>query len=123
MRKSRMAAGWIIGAGVLHSALFLWLGRRLLGDIAGEGFWDAIRPIQERKVLFWALLAGVFFLLLGQLALWVARQGKTLPAFLGWQLLVITLVSGILVPVSGAWLFAVPGILILLGARESVPRP
>lgn len=119
MKKSRTAAAWIIGAGILHSALFLWYGRRLLGAIAAEGIWNTIDPVRQRQVVFWALLAGVFFLLLGQLALWIARQGKALPAFLGWQLLVITLVCGILLPVSGAWLFAVPGVLILLGARES----
>jgi len=121
MKASRAAARWIIGIGMLHSALFLWFGRRLLRAIAGEGFWDTIRPIQERQVVFWALLAGTFFVFLGQLALWIAKQGKALPAFLDWQLIAITLVCGILLPVSGAWLFAVPGILILLGARESTP--
>lgn len=119
MKTSRFAARWIIGAGVLHSALFLWYGRRLFGAIASEGFWNTIRPFQERQVVFWALLAGVFFLLVGQLALWIAKQGKALPAYLGWQLIGITLVCGILMPVSGAWLFAVPGILIALGERES----
>ena len=108
---------------ILHSALFLWYGRRLPGAIAGVRFWDTLRPVPERQVAFWAILAGVFFLLPGQLALWIAKQGKALPAFLGWQLLAITLVCGILLPVSGAWLFAVPGILILLGARGSGSGP
>jgi hypothetical protein len=76
------------------------------------------RPIRERQVLFWALLTGVLALLLGQLALWVSRRGRALPAFLGWQVLALTLVCGVLMPVSGGWLLAVPGVLIILDARQ-----
>jgi len=118
MKTSRTSALWLIGIGILHSALFLWFGRGILGAIAGDGFWNAVSPMKEREAIFWALVAGVFFFLLGQLALWVAKQGKTLPAFLGWEIIAITLVCGILMPGSGAWLFAVPGVLIVLGARK-----
>src|SRR2546422_2333256 len=118
MKASRTAALWLIGIGILHTALFLWFGRGIFGAIAGDGFWNAVSPMKEREAVFWALVAGVFFFLLGQLALWVAKQGKTLPAFLGWEIVAITLVCGILIPVSGAWLFAVPGVLIVLGARK-----
>jgi hypothetical protein len=123
MRSARVAALSIVGIGLLHCTLFLWFGRATLGSIAAEGFWNTIDPIKPRQVLFWALLTGVFGLLLGQLALWVSHQGKALPAFLGWQLLGITLVCGILMPFSGGWLFAVPGTLIVLGARKKAPGP
>ncbi len=47
---SRVAALWIIGVGVLHRTLFLWLGRATLGAIATEGFWNTIDPIRGRPV-------------------------------------------------------------------------
>lgn len=119
MQQSRVAAWWITGVGVLHCALFLWFGRRSLRAIAGEGFWNTIDPIRERQVLFWALLTGVLALLLGQLALWITKQGKPLPSSLGWQLLIVTLVCGVLMPVSGGWLLLVPAILIILGAQAA----
>lgn len=105
--------------GILHCTLFLWFGRTALGSIAAEGFWNTIDPNRGRQVLFWALLTGIFGLLLGQLALWVSSKGLTLPAFLGWQLLGITVCIGILMPFSGGWLFGVPGALIVMGARVS----
>lgn len=117
MRASVHAARWLIGIGLLHMALFSWYGRKVLGSVAAEGFWNTIDPVAGRRALFWALATGVFGLLLGQLALWVANQGKPLPAFLGWQLIAVTLLFGILMPFSGGCLFAVPGILIVLGAR------
>ena len=86
--------------------------------MASEGLWNTVDPIRERQVLFWALLTGIMALLLGQLALWVASRGRALPAFLGWQILGMTVVCGVLMPVSGGWLFAVPGVLIILGARQ-----
>lgn len=115
MRQSRLAAWWITGVGVLHCALFLWVGRRSLRAIAADGIWNTIDPIRERQVLFWALLTGVLALVLGRLALWITKRGHALPSSLGWQLLILTVVSGILMPVSGGWLLLVPAILIILG--------
>lgn len=118
----KLAARVLIGVGVLHLLLFLWFGRRVLVAIADEGFWNTIDPIRDRQMIFWALMTGVFGLLLGQLALWVEAHGKRLPAFLGWQLIAIALVCGVLMPESGGWLFLIPGVLILLGARHTDVR-
>lgn len=104
---------------MFHCALFLWFGRRSVRAIAGEGFWNTVDPVRERQVLFWALLTGVMALLLGQLALWVTKRGQPLPSSLGWQLLSMTLVAGVLMPVSGGWLLLVPAILIILGGRAA----
>jgi len=114
----KLAAWILIGIGLLHMLLFLWFGRRVLAAIAGEGFWDTIDPIRDRQMIFWALLTGVIALLLGQLALWVEGRGMRLPAFLGWELIAITLVCGVLMPISGEWLFLIPAALILIGARR-----
>ncbi len=118
----KLAARVLIGIGVLHLLLFLWFGRRVLVAIANEGFWNTIDPIRDRQMIFWALMTGVFGLLLGQLALWVEAHGKRLPAFLGWQLIAIALVCGVLMPESGGWLFLIPGVLVLLGPRRADVR-
>ncbi len=117
MRKSQLAAKWMIGIGVIHISLFLWLGSGLVTGVLAEGVWNTIDSSKGRQVVFWALLTGIFCILLGHLSLWLARQGRALPSFLGWELLSVTLVSGFLMPVSGAWLLAVPAILILFPER------
>ena len=119
MNSSRLAAQSIIGIGLLHCLLFLWFGRRVLRSVVNEGLWNTIDPIRDRQMVFWALLAGVVVILLGQLSWWLSKRGQTLPAFLGWQLLGITLACGVLMPISGAWLFLVPAALIIAGARPS----
>jgi hypothetical protein len=70
-------------------------------------------------MIFWALMTGVFGILVGQLALWVETHGRRLPAFLGWEIMAITLICGVLMPASGGWLFLIPAVLILIGARRS----
>lgn len=111
--RSRLAARWIVGVGVLHCAIFLWFGRRVIGAIAADGFWNSIGPARERQVIFWSLLVGVLSIVLGSLASWIVRQGHALPASLGWQLLALTLTCGALMPASGVWLLLVPALLIV----------
>ena len=118
----KLAARVLIGIGVVHLLLFLWFGRRVLVAIANEGLWNTIDPIRDRQMIFWALMTGVFGLLLGQLALWIEAHGKSLPGFLGWQLIAIALVCGVLMPESGGWLFMIPGVLVLLGSRHADGR-
>ncbi len=115
----KVAARMLIAIGVLHLLLFLWFGRRVLVAIANEGYWNTIDPIRDRQMIFWALMTGVFGLLLGQLALWIETHGKRLPDFLGWELIAITLVGGVLMPESGGWLFLIPAVLVLIGARHA----
>jgi hypothetical protein len=119
----KIAARILIAIGVLHLLVFLWFGRRVLVAIANEGFWDTIDPIRDRQMIFWALMTGVFGVVVGQLALWIEMHGKRLPAFLGWEMIAITLVCGVLMPASGGWLFLIPAVLILIGARPSSVTP
>src|SRR5918992_3613868 len=101
----KLAARVLIGIGVLHLLLFLWFGRRVLVAIANEGFWNTVDASRDRQMIFWTLMTGAFGLLLGQLALWVEAHGKRLPGFLGWQIIAIALIGGVLMPESGGWLF------------------
>lgn len=118
----RAAARILIAIGILHLLLFVWFGRRVLVAIANEGFWNTVDPIRDRQIIFWALMSGVFGLVLGQLALWVESHGKRLPAFLGWEMIAIALVRGVLMPESGGWLVLIPAVLILIGARQASVR-
>lgn len=115
----RVAARMLIAIGVLHLLLFLWFGRRVLAAVAADGFWNTIDPIRDRQMIFWALLTGVFAVVLGQLGLWVERRGTRLPVFLGWEIFAIGLVCGVLMPISGGWLFLIPAVLIVLARREA----
>lgn len=49
---------------------------------------------------------------------WTQSRTGTLPAFLGWSLLALSLFGAIFVPVSGFWLVLLLALLVLLAARR-----
>jgi len=114
--------GVLIGIGLLHSFVGFLSGRKLLVEIAREGFWDTMRTGSEpisRPLLQWFLVSGFFVIMLGHLALWVERHVKQpLPLSFGIELLVFAIVLGV---INGgalpAWLFAAGAVYILLIAK------
>lgn len=117
-----LVPGVLIGIGLLHCGVGLSGGRRLIAEVAREGFWNTAQigsAEPSRPLLLWFLVAGFMLLMLGHLALWVERDARLrLPAALGVELLlfgvVFVVVSGGGVP---AWLFGASGLYILLVAR------
>jgi len=96
----------------------------LASKLAGR---DAAVSLAERATQesgFWYVITGVAGLMLGGLAWWAERQGAVLPTALGVALLALTLSGLLLGPVTGFWLFLVPGVLVLLRRRRgSGQRP
>jgi hypothetical protein len=118
--------------GALHEAIGVAAGagaiampgsapRNLFGEIAAAGVVGAIEGDRVRTVLFWYLFFGLALLMLGwALDRWESR-GDVLPASVGWQLVVLALLGGLLVPASGFWLALAPGVWILRRAHERRP--
>jgi hypothetical protein len=120
--------------GVLHEAVGIAAGlgalplsdglpRNLFREILSAGVIGAVEADRGRAVLFWYLSFGLLLLMLGfALDRWEVR-GDRLPASVGWQLVLLALAGGLLIPASGFWLALVPGIWVLRRAhtRRSAP--
>lgn len=117
-RSSRASAGiFLILIALGHTAVGLWIGRAGLAEIARSGWINSVSAHQhERMSAFWFLFTGFFMLLLGETLRFIERQGAV-PARIGWALLAFGLVGGLMIPVSGFWLFLPLGALILRRAR------
>lgn len=112
--------------GVLHVSGGLVVGREPVARIVREGVVgeadSALGNMPEhmdKELVFWFMLWGVYTFLLGQLASWVEREGKRLPAHVGWQLIAVNLAAVVLLPKGGFWLVLIPGYLIVRDARRS----
>ncbi len=119
-----LVPGVLVGIGLLHSFVGISGGRKLLTEIAREGFWGTVQlgsaPL-SRPLLLWFLVSGFLLIMLGHLALWVERHARhPLPVSFGVELLVFAVVLG---PVTGgglpAYLFAAGGVYILLVAKAA----
>ena len=117
----RLSGPLLMATGVLDLVYVLVFHARQLAVIAQDGFFGAVEisPAQlDREVAFWHLAFGTTVLILGGLVSWAQARTGTLPAFLGWSLLVLGLFGVILVPASGFWAVLPQAVLVLVVARR-----
>jgi hypothetical protein len=114
--------------GVLHIAGGLVVGREPVMRLFREGIiGEADSALgnapqhMDKELAFWFLLWGVFTFLLGQVASWVEREGKRLPAHIGWQLVIVNVAAAILIPKGGFWLVLIPAYMIIRDASRPPP--
>lgn len=112
---------WLIGLGLVHTAVGLVLGGDALTGIARDGFVATIEPFGLRMTMFWFLIGGLLFGLIGAICVWIEREtGQPPPRFIATTLLAVSVVSVVLIPYSGFWLLGALSIWLL---RRHRPQP
>ena len=114
----------LIGIGVLHTLIGVFTGRAVLSQIAAANFSsEASRQLVAslgKQFAFWFLFGGVVLMLLGHLCLWIERKlSMPVPAFMGWELVIISACGLMFMPVSGFWLVLAVAIYVLVTARRT----
>ena len=110
----------LIAIGILHCIVGVIGGLDYLGEIGQAGFFDSIGSEYPRIAVFWFMFSGFLLILFGQLARSVERsQRRQLPQFVGWELLVISIIGAILIPISGFWLLMALAINIIIAAKRA----
>ncbi|MCN9243852.1 DUF6463 family protein [Streptomyces sp. RY43-2] len=118
---TRLIPRLVIGLATVHFAVAL-ITSSTFGDVAREGFWNAVSGEPRREYEMWFFLAGFCLLALGTLSQRLVRDTGRLPAQLGWYLLAIGVPLQILCPVSGAPALIVLGALALIATRQDGAR-
>lgn len=128
MATRRITSGWLlIATGVLHQVVGVLGGlgigeelggRNLFAEVVRGGVVDSIGSDFARMAWFWFLITGFLLLMLGGLARQIERRGEPLPASLGWQLGMLSIVGAALIPASGFWLLIPQAVWIVLRARK-----
>jgi hypothetical protein len=110
----RWIGRWIIAVAALHTMFGLLAFAPVLQRMAAAGFWDSVGTNAMRGGAAWFLLSGGF-MLIGGLAADVCERSNIGRALrpTGWALLIITIITIILMPVSGAWLLLPPAIAMI----------
>lgn len=103
--------------GVLHTCVaIINYGDKYKGMIS-DGL---IRSLSDadRALAFWFLVIGALLIIMGQtLSHYIKQTQQPLPLFLGYTLLVFSIVGCLIVPVSGFWLFIPQALIIMLAKR------
>ena len=107
----------LIATGVLHTLFAVGGFATPLADIGRAGLVNAVDPYPDRQLAFWFLLSGVLLVLFGQLVRWTQARTGTVPAHVAWELVAISVIGAILMPISGFWLVLLVSVLLLGASR------
>ncbi|HZB10963.1 MAG TPA: DUF6463 family protein [Rubrobacter sp.] len=123
----RLCGRLLMATGALDVLYVLVFHSRQLAAIAQDGFFDAIGPnvayaTFDRETAFWHLAFGLMAIILGGLIHWAQARTGTLPAFLGWSLLALSVAALVLMPVSGFWIVLPQAVLMILVSRRGHSR-
>lgn len=117
MKWWRYSGIFLIVTGIGHILIGVLLGLDRLLAIANGHFTDLLIKSPEHTAFFWYVVSGLLVIYLGHLSHWaIKRTNLPLPSFLGWYLLLTTIVLGIYMPVSAIWL-VIPQAFIILKAN------
>ncbi len=103
----------VMGTAVLHTVVGLIFATQPLLDVLNAGVFNAVDPHFDRMAAIWFLLFGVLLFLLAMFVQWALQATGTLPASVGWGVLIMCVVGVILMPVSGFWLGIIEAIIML----------
>ncbi len=113
-------SGWyLFGTGVIHNLIGIVLGWPSLVGMHQSG-WLSSTIVEnvmlfDREAILWFLTLGAFWMVMGLTLQQVTNQGYKLPPFLGWGIILISILLIIIVPVSGAYLVLIQGGFIVIG--------
>ncbi|WP_029902511.1 DUF6463 family protein [Prevotella sp. 10(H)] len=110
---------FLIITGIIHTAVAILLGKDSYTEMIKGGLYNSVNDDFTRGFAFWFFICGLLVMMLGYLAhIFIRETGKPLPAFLGYFLLVASIIGCIIEPVSGFWLFLPQALIIIIAARK-----
>jgi Family of unknown function (DUF6463) len=113
--------------GCLHVLGGTWVGREPLARIFREGLLGEadsalgnMTSEMDKELVFWFLLWGVLMFIFGQVVSWMERQGKRPAAYIGWELVAMSLLAIALYPKGGFWFVLIPAFLMIRASGKPV---
>lgn len=113
---------YLLATGIIHNLIGLGLGWDTLVAMHADGWLSATvvngEMLFDREAISWFLITGTFWILFGLTLQKALNEGFQPPLSLGIGFIAIGIVIAILMPVSGAYLFIVQGVLLVLGTQR-----
>jgi hypothetical protein len=114
-----VAGRLLVLIGTLHLS-GAWMLRGPLARMAANGIVGQadsavgrVPAMSDQELTFWFLLWGLFVILLGQCVITMEKRGALPPRWWGVELLVVSLISGVLIPKTGFWWITLPALAII----------
>lgn len=118
----KLAGRILIAMAVLHGIMSIVLFHDGLARIWTAGFGAGLTWDFEMLASFWFLIFTWLMASLGIVIAGVGKSGQTIPGrkVVGWSLVLVPILCGLFVPISGLWAFILPGALLLPHAHDDL---
>ncbi|GHG01256.1 DUF6463 family protein [Thalassotalea marina] len=114
---------YLFATGVLHNLIGFVMGWPVLLDMSDAGWISSTivdgQVLFDREAISWFLITGFFWMAFGLTLQKAIDQGFVPPISLGLSFIVIGVIVAFIMPISGAYLFIIQGIVLLIGANKA----
>lgn len=105
--------------GIIHTIVAITQEWNIYKELLFDGLINSIENNMHKALSFWFLTIGVILIMFGQsLQYYINKEQKPAPLFLGYSLLVFSILGCFVVPISGFWLFIPQALIIILTKRK-----
>lgn len=120
MKFWKFSGRLLTATGIIHTIVAIIMGWNVYAGMIQTGLFNSIADNYERAFAFWFLIVGILLILWGEtLHRYIRRERRPAPPFVGYTLLLLSILGCIVEPISGFWLF-VPQALIILFANKKM---
>jgi len=115
----------LIAVGVIHSLFGFVFMRGTLAVLWSEQLWNTVNGQPRREAVFWFLITGALFLIVGALVDALEKGGIAIPCIVACLFAFSTVLGVVVMPVSGLWLLIPPvaGMFFQRGKCRTEGRP
>ena len=114
MKLWKYSGTFLTATGIIHTIYALFIGKDAFSEMLRNGLVNSIGENYSQSFAFWFLICGVILILWGQtLQYYIRKEQKPAPVFLGYSILLLTIIGCIIEPASGFWLFLPQAIIII----------
>ncbi|MDQ0876254.1 hypothetical protein QFZ77_004913 [Paenibacillus sp. V4I3] len=108
-------SGWMMEwTSYIHNAVGLILFWKPISEMVKAGIWNSVDSSFDRSAAIWFLFFGVLLWIIGRMIRWMTKEkGLAIPRFVGWHILILSVVGAIIMPISGFWLVIPQGLYFI----------
>ncbi len=122
MKIIKYSGYFLVATGILHNLVGLMMAWPTLAAMHQEAWFASTiydgKMLFDREAITWFLVAGTFWIIFGLTLQKAISEGFVPPRSLGWSFIIIGIVIAIIMPVSGAYLFIVQGVMLVYGCDK-----